>query len=150
MKCLVRRKKRNVNEFRGGKLRRDVGIYFTVDTFVQNTSLSASCEGFFFPPRRVPTAQSVMRHESRQQMCKEEMEPQWCQEPEKWADVLRVFYLTVSGIEPRHRLRCVFLGGVTGVRIRTTQNKTTQHVNHRQSASCQLRRCVLERKKINT
>lgn len=58
-------------------------------------------------------------------------------------DVLRVFYLTVSCIEPRDGLRRMFGGAGGGcARLETTQNKTTQHVNHRQSAWGQPKRFV--------
>lgn len=86
-----KREKRKLNGLQGGKLRWDVGSYFhSWHICAKHLRVFHILCNFFFP-RRVPTAQSVMRHEPRQQMCEEEMEQQWCQEPEKWEEVLCVF-----------------------------------------------------------
>lgn len=106
---------------------------FTVDTFVQNTSvLHILCRVFFSPQVESQKSQSVMRHEPRQQMCggngaivvpraREVGGSALCFLPD------RFLYRAAAQTAVR-----VFEGaGVMGVRIRTTQNKTTQHVNHR-------------------
>lgn len=110
VKCLVRREKRRLNEIRG---RKNDNLCKTPQ------SVAHSVQPPTPPPTRVLTAQSVMRHETKTTDGRggngATVEPRE-REREEWEEVLCVFYLTVSRIEPRHRLWCgyFFSGGRGG------------------------------------